>query len=592
MDFGVVCMDMDCLMGPEPGEGATAHSHVSGPETKPGHGSGLSFKQQRSWPVEDAWRVSKTPKPDDMSSPRTMPLPQEPPPQLLMRSSSLAPPRQEQMLSFASNKSDVTFLSKDGGASSDFAFYQRMPAPYARNAGFGSGSLNANMHGPYAAARGPFTPSQWIELEHQALIYKYLNANAPVPSNLLIPLKKSLYHYGLSGPSPNSLSWGSFHLGYSGSTDPEPGRCRRTDGKKWRCSRDAVADQKYCERHINRGRHRSRKPVEGQTGHGASRRANSKEVAPPVTSSKPTSVSGTLQPQFKSLEPPPPADAAAANSSVDAFANRMQDPQGFTVMSASSIKPESNASCFSVPKRDFPMVESSQSEFGLVSTDSLLNPSHRSSYIPKDFGGSFLDFTDQETQDQNLLHQFIDDWPKDQSSQSVVTWPEDIKSDWTRLSMAIPMASDFSSSSSSPTQDKLGLSPLRLSREFEPTQNLGVSNDQCEPSDQQTNWVPISWRSSMGGPLGEVLTNTSSCVNSKNSSSNTSPLNLLNEGWDGSSQLESSPTGVLQKSTFCSLSNSSSGCSPRADNKKSQDGASLYDDVLGSTLGSSSVPSL
>lgn len=49
--------------------------------------------------------------------------------------------------------------------------------------------------------------------------------------------------------------------------DPEPGRCRRTDGKKWRCSRDAVPDQKYCERHINRGRHRSRKPVEGQNGH-------------------------------------------------------------------------------------------------------------------------------------------------------------------------------------------------------------------------------------------------------------------------------------------------------------------------------------
>lgn len=134
MDFGVVGMDMDCLMGPETRE-EEAHSHVvSGPETKPGHdnGSGLSFKQQRSWPVEDDWRASKMPKPDDMSSPRTMPLPQ-----LLMRSTSLAPPRQEQMLSFSSNKSEVTFLSKDGG-SSDFAYYQRMPTPssaYARNAG-------------------------------------------------------------------------------------------------------------------------------------------------------------------------------------------------------------------------------------------------------------------------------------------------------------------------------------------------------------------------------------------------------------------------------------------------------------------------
>lgn len=47
--------------------------------------------------------------------------------------------------------------------------------------------------------------------------------------------------------------------------DPEPGRCRRTDGKKWRCSRDVVAGQKYCERHMHRGRNRSRKPVEPTT---------------------------------------------------------------------------------------------------------------------------------------------------------------------------------------------------------------------------------------------------------------------------------------------------------------------------------------
>jgi len=44
--------------------------------------------------------------------------------------------------------------------------------------------------------------------------------------------------------------------------DPEPGRCRRTDGKKWRCSKNVVPDQKYCERHMHRGRQRSRKPVE------------------------------------------------------------------------------------------------------------------------------------------------------------------------------------------------------------------------------------------------------------------------------------------------------------------------------------------
>lgn len=55
-----------------------------------------------------------------------------------------------------------------------------------------------------------------------------------------------------------------FQTGYwgRGAMDPEPGRCRRTDGKKWRCSRDVVGGQKYCERHMHRGRNRSRKHVE------------------------------------------------------------------------------------------------------------------------------------------------------------------------------------------------------------------------------------------------------------------------------------------------------------------------------------------
>ncbi|EPS67777.1 hypothetical protein M569_07003, partial [Genlisea aurea] len=110
----------------------------------------------------------------------------------------------------------------------------------------------------------PFTPSQWMELEHHALIHRYIAANVPVPPNLLLPLKRS----HTSDLRMSALRWGSFPLGFSG--DAEPGRCRRTDGKKWRCSRDAVPDQKYCERHINRGRPRSRKPVEGQNGHASS----------------------------------------------------------------------------------------------------------------------------------------------------------------------------------------------------------------------------------------------------------------------------------------------------------------------------------
>ncbi|CAM6123089.1 unnamed protein product [Calypogeia fissa] len=139
-----------------------------------------------------------------------------------------------------------------------------------------------------AGARAPFTSGQWAELEHQALIFKYMMAGVNVPPDLLNPIRKSVA--ALSGLSAshhvNNLQWGTFHLGVASNADPEPGRCRRTDGKKWRCSRDVVPDQKYCERHMHRGRHRSRKPTDGQStttspaATAASSPANSSSVTP------------------------------------------------------------------------------------------------------------------------------------------------------------------------------------------------------------------------------------------------------------------------------------------------------------------------
>lgn len=67
-------------------------------------------------------------------------------------------------------------------------------------AGLSSVSLSTGMQGAMARVRGPFTPSQWIELEHQALIYKYLAANSPIPHSLLIPIRRSL----ASSPYPPS----------------------------------------------------------------------------------------------------------------------------------------------------------------------------------------------------------------------------------------------------------------------------------------------------------------------------------------------------------------------------------------------------
>ncbi|CAN1191357.1 Growth-regulating factor 1 [Linum perenne] len=450
--------------------------------------------------------------------------------------------------------------------SSSTPYYPSNPA-YAR--------ASPGMHGAaFNGVRGPFTPSQWMELEHQALIYKYITANVAVPSNLLNPLKKSLYPFALSSSSaasfiPGSLGWGAFHLGYPGSTnDPEPGRCRRTDGKKWRCSRDAFGDQKYCERHINRGRHRSRKPVEGQSGHGVS---GTKVVVPPpqqmaASTSAMTTKSAAASCIGIKVQHQPPA-ATNANRFVG---SKVNDSSNGRMQVATTLMP--------VPKQNVQIQESHHSEFGLVSYDSLLNPSQHSS--SGNCYSSFLNFSDQEAQDHShSLHQFMDnDWPKDQSSRSVITWPEELKPDWTQLSMSIPMAtSDFSSSSSSPAHDKLALSPLRLSREFDATYMGDVG-------EKQANWgAAIPWSTgaaSMGcGPLGEVLT-TSSNANVKSSSA----LNLLTEGcWDG----RFSPTGVLQKATFASLSNSSSGSSPRGGGESKRNSSINGDDMLGSTIVSS-----
>ncbi|KAI3710598.1 hypothetical protein L2E82_40383 [Cichorium intybus] len=102
-----------------------------------------------------------------------------------------------------------------------------------------------------ASGKVLFTATQWQELERQTMIYKYIMASIPVPPHLLIPLS-------------THSNKGGMDMRFSSGSDPEPWRCRRTDGKKWRCSRDVAPDQKYCERHVHKSRPRSRKPVEIQ----------------------------------------------------------------------------------------------------------------------------------------------------------------------------------------------------------------------------------------------------------------------------------------------------------------------------------------
>lgn len=248
---------------------------------------------------------------------------------------------------------------------------------------------------------------------------------------------------------------------------------------------------------------------------------------------------------------------------------RTQDTPSLSKVSPSiDHKPRENS--FVIQKQQISYEESSRTMFGLVPSDSLLNPSHKSSSV---INCASQELRDRGTESQQSLRHFINDWPKTQSDRSTISWPElDLQSDRTQLSISIPLASsDFISTTSSSSNEKLTLSPLRLSRELDPVRmGLGVGSVLDEPKQRQANWIPISWETSMGGPLGEVLHRSNSAGDCKNASA----LNLMTTGWDSSPPIGSSPTGVLQKTTFGSLSNSSAGSSPRADNHKALEGAS------------------
>ncbi|XAR71586.1 hypothetical protein NMG60_11017928 [Bertholletia excelsa] len=130
----------------------------------------------------------------------------------------------------------------------------------------------------------PFTMAQLKELERQAMIYKYMMASVPVPPHLLLPINTQNY------------------LSTREALGAEPGRCKRTDGKKWRCPRDVAPNQKYCERHMNRGRTRSRKPVEVDGGGGGNQQVRLLD-RPPQPPLPATQLIGSAIQPYKTLTP-------------------------------------------------------------------------------------------------------------------------------------------------------------------------------------------------------------------------------------------------------------------------------------------------
>ncbi|CAA2978661.1 growth-regulating factor 9 [Olea europaea subsp. europaea] len=106
-------------------------------------------------------------------------------------------------------------------------------------------------------AESSFTAEQLRELYYQTLVFNFIAYGLPVPFHFLLPIWKSIFQ-----SDPSFTGFSIQNSDHGSMMDPELGRCRRTDGRKWRCSNNSLPKEKYCDRHMHRGRKCSRKHVE------------------------------------------------------------------------------------------------------------------------------------------------------------------------------------------------------------------------------------------------------------------------------------------------------------------------------------------
>lgn len=309
----------------------------------------------------------------------------------------------------------------------------------------------------------PFTPSQWMELEHQALIYKYLNAKAPIPSSLLISISKSFRS------SANRMSWRPLYQGFpNADSDPEPGRCRRTDGKKWRCSKEAMADHKYCERHINRNRHRSRKPVENQS------RKTVKET--PCAGSLPSSVGQGSFKKAKVNEMKPGSISYWTDSLNRTMANKEKgnkaaEENNGPLLNLTNQQP--TLSLFSqLKQQNKPEKFNTAGDSESISSNTMLKPCESSNQQ----NNKSIPFT--KMHDRGCLQSVLQNFslPKDEKMEFQKSKDSNV--------MTVP--STFYSSPEDPR----------------------VSCHAPNMAQMQEDSISSSWEMPQGGPLGEILTNS------------------------------------------------------------------------------------
>ncbi|XP_004513476.1 growth-regulating factor 3 isoform X1 [Cicer arietinum] len=347
--------------------------------------------------------------------------------------------------------------------------------------------------------RFPFTPSQWQELEHQALVYKYMASGISIPPDLLFTIRRSFFDSPLISSTllPNQtqqqhFGWNYLQMGIGRKIDPEPGRCRRTDGKKWRCSKEAYQDSKYCERHMHRGKNRSRKPVEvfKTTTTNANANANANANNPSTLTSNNSSLSFDTQQhhhhshlQHSFLYHHPSSKSSSSTAIVLSSYEDNSAPLFLDTNSCSHNNTDYRNRYVYGEKEDVdeyaffkePSGSSTMKSFSTSSMDrdswqltplTMSSSSSSSSSRLRSFSSLSNDYSclqlqslseqskqqEQEKEPQKTVHRFFDEWPHKGREQ----WLHDLddKSSTTQLSISIPSsAHDFPTFTSSTHHD-------------------------------------------------------------------------------------------------------------------------------------------
>ncbi|GAU51548.1 hypothetical protein TSUD_414110 [Trifolium subterraneum] len=352
--------------------------------------------------------------------------------------------------------------------------------------------------GMAASLGNPFTISQWRELQRQVMIYKYLVASFPVPSELL----------SLDGSFKQKLSSRN-----RSKNDPEAGRCRRTDGKKWRCSRDVAHDSdKYCEKHMHRGRPaRSRKHVELHTNdniHNQIKKAH--------CDSNPFSV-----------------------SNVGGSSSHFHPYSAFYPYHQSFLSLDNNSIGIKAPSYDFSNWQQRCLEW------MMLNGAYNSRWHTL-MHYNKLGLTNESFYQNNTESQYLNSFPIYTTSELP---PQEKLFSLMYNPLTVPMQTlQYDGSSNAETVEN----------------NVNTNNNVSDTS--IGNLYDSSLDLSMGGPLAEVLrpikvTSINDATNS-NPSSHVATNHIESIGASGGTGMLSSPSAVLHDKTLVTFSDSSGNSSP------------------------------